>query len=173
MPRNQPLEAPPSQLQSLLVHWVMVAAGEQMPRKEDFRVRSLTAWREHVALVSPAAYGDYQYYLFHVVGRALDARFGRVMVQKGVHDIDDPLREPLHAALAFTRMNCAPAFRRETVPRGDGTNVTWCDLLLPLYEGDMPGGKIIFASYPVEEADSRGDAEARRSPAMIGSGARM
>jgi hypothetical protein len=179
MPRNQPFEFPPQQLQSLLVHWVMVAAGEQMPQKADFRVRSLTRWRDNVAIVSPAAQGDHKRYLFHKVGEALTPRFGRAMMLRSVHALPYALREPLRAVLARVRMNCAPVFAKMEGPADggtpNGTNVTWCDLVLPLYDGVMPGGRLIFASYPLEEEemDSRGDAETRSSCQVSGSEARV
>ncbi|HEX3675466.1 MAG TPA: hypothetical protein VHU87_14435 [Rhizomicrobium sp.] len=122
-----------------------------MPRTEDFRVRSLAAWQDHVASVSPAAHGEMKRYLFHAVGANLTPRFGRAMMLKSLRDVPQPLRAPLRETLKSARLNCAPSFVRVDVPRGDGTNATWCDLILPLYEGDMPGGKLIFASYKVEE----------------------
>jgi hypothetical protein len=139
----------------------MVADGARMPRKEDFRVRSLAAWRNHVAIISPAAYGDPRRYHFHMVGGALSARLGRDMMLKSLRDVDGALRGPLRSLLMGARMNCAP-----TIARAEVTNVTWCDMALPLYEGEMPGGRIIFASYvEKEEKDSRGAAEARGEPA--------
>ncbi len=136
-----------------------------MPRKEDFRVRSLAAWQDQVASVSPAAYGEMKRYLFHVVGAGLTPRFGRAMMLKSLRDVPAPLRTPLRETLTAARMNCAPSFVRVDVPRGDGTNATWCDLILPLYEGDMPGGKLIFASYPVEEGDAPSHSHHLSSPA--------
>jgi hypothetical protein len=157
MSHNQPAALPPPQLQSLLVHWVLASAGRQMPRKEDFRVRSLAGRREHVAIVSPAARGEIGRYLFHVVGGALTARLGRAMTLKSVRDIRAPLGGPVHALLRTARMNCMPAFAWAEVPRGDGTKVTWCDLVLPLYDSDMPGGRLIFASHVVEEEERAAD----------------
>ncbi len=166
MPRNQPDRPLPGELQSLLVHWVQVANGQHMPRKEDFRMRSLVAWRAHVAIVSPSAQGMTRRYLFHQVGPTLDARLGRAMMMKGLADIPPPLRAGMRTLLTGARMNCAPAIARAQVPQPNGTDVTWCDLVLPLYEGTMPGGKLIFASYPLEgekDTDSRGTVEARSS----------
>ena len=154
MPRNQPTRLPPAELQSLLVHWTMVADGARMPRKEDFRVRSLAAWRDNVAIISPAAYGDPRRYHFRLVGAALHERFGRDMMLKNLCDVDGVLRGPLRILLMGARMNCAPTIARAEVAgaRAEVTNVTWCDMALPLYEGEMPGGWIIFASYVEKDA---------------------
>jgi hypothetical protein len=140
----------------------MVAGGQRMPRKEDFRVSSLEAWRDNVAIVSPEAQGQPRIYLFNKVGAALDARFGRAMTLKTLGDLDSARRIPLREFLAGARMECAPCVARVTAPV---TNVTWCDLVLPLYDGTMPGGRLIFASYPEGETvgDSRRAAEPQSS----------
>ena len=110
-------------------------------------MRALGAWRDNVAIISPAAYGDPRCYHFRVVGAALSARLGRDMMLKDLRDVDGVLRGPLRTLLMGARMNCAP-----TIARAEVTNVTWCDMALPLYEGEMPGGRIIFASYVEKDA---------------------
>ncbi|MGH6870743.1 MAG: hypothetical protein ACREHE_04475 [Rhizomicrobium sp.] len=172
MPGNQPDRLPPAQVQSLLVHWVLAAAGQKMPRKEDFRVRSLAAWRGHVASVSPSAHGEHSRYLFHAVGKGLTARFGRRMMLKSLKDLAWPERRSVHALLAGVRMNCAPKLAWARLPP---PGATWCDLVLPLYDNRFPGGKLIFASYPVapEEYDTRGATQARRSGPAVESRAAL
>ncbi|HEY2070295.1 MAG TPA: hypothetical protein VGG48_12135 [Rhizomicrobium sp.] len=139
-----------------------------MPKKEVFRVRSLAAWRENVALICPEALGYPRIYHFSLAGEALTQRFCRAMTLKNLDDIGLGLRRPLKTMLSNARMHSAPAFAHAEVPRGDGTATTWCDLVLPLYDGDMPGGRLVFASYVVgvEEDSHRGTEP--RSPGLAG-----
>jgi hypothetical protein len=147
MSDNQPVHLLQPELQSLLVHWFLASAGRAMPRKTDLPMRTLQTWRDNVALIVPAAFGEARRYYFHVSGEGLKERFGRAMTGRCLRDIDETLRADLRAALESVRRNAAPALVRTPVPRGRVQVRMWSDLVLPLSDTDESVARLIFASY--------------------------
>ena len=118
-----------------------------MPRKTDLPMRTLQTWRDNVALIVPAAFGEARRYYFHFSGEGLIARFGRAMTCRCLRDIDETMRGDLRASLESVRRNAAPALARAPVPGGRVQVRMWSDLVLPLAEPDDTVGRLIFASY--------------------------
>lgn len=147
MSDNQPVHLLQPELQSLLVHWFLASAGRAMPRKTDLPMRALETWRDNVALIVPAAFGERGRYYFHVSGAGLIARFGNAMTGRCLRDIDEALRDDLRATLESVRRNAAPALARTPVPRGRLQVRMWSDLVLPLSDTDESVARLIFASY--------------------------
>ena len=147
MSDNQPVHLLHPELQSLLVHWFIACEGRAMSRKTDLPMRTLETWRDNVALIVPAAFGEARRYYFHFSGEGLIARFGRAMTCRCLRDIDETMRGDLRASLESVRRNAAPALARAPVPGGRVQVRMWSDLVLPLAEPDDTVGRLIFASY--------------------------
>ena len=147
MSDNQPVHLLQPELQSLLVHWFIACEGRAMPRKTDLPMRTLETWRDNVALIVPAAFGEARRYYFYVSGEGLKERFGNAMTGRCLRDIDEALRDDLRATLESVRRNAAPALARTPVPRGRVQVRMWSDLVLPLSDTDESVARLIFASY--------------------------
>jgi hypothetical protein len=156
MPDNQPVHLLHPELQSLLVHWFLACGGRTMPRNADLPLRALETWRPHLAMILPAAYGEFGRFHFHVSGAALERRFGRAMTRKPLREIDARLRATLLPVLEGVCAAGAPALSRAQIARG---GAVWCDLVLPLSGHGPSPARLLFASYTTAHPAQR---EARR-----------
>ncbi|MEJ1970431.1 MAG: PAS domain-containing protein [Rhizomicrobium sp.] len=136
----------PSQLDTLLVHWLDKRGTNRVPPRAALPVQDLRPWLGHCALIDVTVHGDFR---FRICGPNLIVRFGReatgMLASSLAADIAQPLGTILEAACAAR----APVAAMSYVALGRELE-THADLALPLSDGTDRVGALLLGSYPAK-----------------------